>query len=414
MSTPTFYTALGLLPTASPEIIRAVYKALCLISHPDKTINLAPQARAEHAAAFNQIQAAYDVLGSPSLKAAYDSELARSDSVTDARRTAFHQTPSYSSSKNSWSSKEKTAVKLTTPEEKSAARARARQSLENFRKLRAEREVEDSKADMASLKHKIEIWTELADENRDDPAMRAHCAIRIHEYEQKVVHQNQQHDEWLAKISIAKQSSQAATTKAKTGLPKKTAQSGLKAAEYKLKTPPSSPTARILSPVHSPTPKHRNSRTEQRKKAQADRQAAAAARAEARALEKAQREAAKQVHLDQKAAAVRAEKAKQEARIQQQALEESQRIAKARAKAGAAPLGTVGSVVGTVGTVSDETAKVFSRPLTEKTAPTVASSGSKQCSKCGLVHSNFREWRACNSSASTLQNQKGGYLFQPE
>jgi curved DNA-binding protein CbpA len=120
MSTTTHYAALGLNPTAPPEVIRAAYKALALIYHPDKTLHNAPQERASHAAVFNKVQAAYDVLGSPALKASYDAELERHHNVVDVTWSTFHHRSSPETAPYRTAGRKTTAVKLTTPEEKSA------------------------------------------------------------------------------------------------------------------------------------------------------------------------------------------------------------------------------------------------------------------------------------------------------
>ncbi|KAJ3152815.1 DnaJ sub C member 24 [Geranomyces variabilis] len=79
-STPTYYEALEVPPSASQDRIRKQYQRLVLQHHPDK----APQ-KAEHASIsktrdtaerFRSVVAAYEVLGDPDLRAAYDEELA--------------------------------------------------------------------------------------------------------------------------------------------------------------------------------------------------------------------------------------------------------------------------------------------------------------------------------------------------
>lgn len=158
MTTATHYSSLGLLPTAAPEVIRATYKALALVFHPDKTLHLAPQERASHAAKFNDVQAAYDVLGNPALKASYDAGLARHNNKVDLDRSSFHHSSSSTAHNASSVSRRNPTVKLTTPREKAAMRARASQSLESLRQRRSERDAEDARLDVAGLKESVEIW----------------------------------------------------------------------------------------------------------------------------------------------------------------------------------------------------------------------------------------------------------------
>ena len=158
MQTPTYYATLGLAPNAPPEVIRAAFKALALIYHPDKTFELPAADRAAHGAVFRKIQGAFDVLSNPNMKAAYDAELARHDgNVDEELSTSHHRAPS--------TPKRKTPVKLTTPEEKGAMVARARQQLEYLRKQRAKRHDDDADMDITELKRVANIWYDLADEN---------------------------------------------------------------------------------------------------------------------------------------------------------------------------------------------------------------------------------------------------------
>jgi curved DNA-binding protein CbpA len=344
MSIATHYTTLGLVPTAAPEVIRAAYKALALICHPDKTMHLAAEERASHASAFKDVQAAYDVLCNPSLRAAYDAQFARHANRGDQQYPNIHYpSPSRTSSEASPISKRRSTVRMTTPEERAAMRAKTRQSLEYLREKRGERDLADAQLDVAGLKYMAHIWKQLAEENRLDPVMRAHCAIRIHEYEQKIAERVQQHKEWLANLSTAKQKSSKPTTKqppTTVSAHTKAKVSGSDMASH------SSNASRPQMHATPPATLDRGSvKVKERERAEAERIAAGTARAEARRAEKAPREAAKQAHLDQKAAAVRAEKEKQQAKATLYARKNAERIAQARAKAGAAPIGTVGAVV---------------------------------------------------------------------
>lgn len=279
MTIANHYTTLGLVPTAAPEVIRASYKALALICHPDKTLNLATGERANHAAGFKDVQAAYDVLGNASLKAAYDAKLARRNSQV------YGNASSHTATKATPTLQRKPSVKISTPLEKAAARAKARQSLEFLRVKRAEGDDVDERMDPTELKAMVDIWSELADENKSNPAMHAHCTIRVFEYNQKLAEREQQHTEWLAKMSSAKRTSTpAASCTTLSTSSSSTSRTG---------------TTHSTVPDTSPTLGSRTSaRAEERKRAEAERVAAATARQQARALEKTQRKAARQAHLD--------------------------------------------------------------------------------------------------------------------
>jgi curved DNA-binding protein CbpA len=401
MSNAIHYTTLGLIPSAAPEVVRAAYKALALVCHPDKTMHLTAAERASHAAVFKDVQAAYDVLGNPSLKAAYDAELKRNATEGDSRFSTFHHhSPVRTSSDASPTPKRRATVKMTTPEQKRAMRAEARQSLDYLRTKRTERAMTDAQMDVAGLKDMAHTWRLLAEENRSDPVMHAHCAIRIHEYEQKVAECERQHGEWLANLSTAKQEISTPITQQRrttVDAPKKPATftSGATAQ----RTSAARPRLHATSPT---APVHGAVWAEERKRAEAERSIAAAARAEARQAERAQREAAKQSQLDQKAAAVRAEKEKRKAKAALHAQKDADRIAKARAKAGAAPLENVGAVVD----AEPNDGTQASTSVVENTAPQKARSTMQRiCSKCGIGHTSFREWLKCNAPAKSASDE---------
>ncbi|KAF2031381.1 DnaJ-domain-containing protein [Setomelanomma holmii] len=307
MSTATFYATLGLLPTAAPEIIRATYKALCLIYHPDKTLHLSSDERASHAAVFRDVQEAYDVLCNPSLKVSYDAELARHVHKVDKNRSTFHRSSSsHSTSASTSSPSRRKPVQLTTPEEKASMRAKVRQSLEHLRQTRAVRNAEDEKLDIATLKNLAQIWRDLEQENDTNPALKSHCAIRIYEYGRKISQRPQQHGQWLAYLSAAKQTPVTPVNQQRSHIPDnskklnaslvKSSASGFKTGRPGVKDPSTT--------AASPVPTSRGStRAEERKRAEGERAAEAAARAQARLHDKAQREAAKQAHIEKKAAA---------------------------------------------------------------------------------------------------------------
>jgi curved DNA-binding protein CbpA len=387
MSSATHYTTLSLVPTAAPEVIRAAYKALALICHPDKTMHMAAGERASHAAVFKDVQAAYDVLGNPSLKAAYDAELERNADKGNFPYSTFHHHSISRTPSDASTTKRRLSVKMTTPAEKTAMRAEAREQLHYLHQKRTERDVADAHIDDAGLKDMVNTWKHLAEENKLDPVMHAHCAIRVHEYEQKVSEREKQHKEWLVNMSTATSAANAKQGPATANASKKPAASASSAAPHRSNT-----SASHTAPVRG------SARAEARKRDEAERTAAtaAAARAEARQAEKAQREAAKQAHLDSKAAAVRADKEKQKAKTALLAQKDAERIAKARAKAGAAPLGTVGAVVDP--NPNDETQA--SPSVVDNTAAAKAQAPVQRlCGKCGNEHASVREWMKCNVPA---------------
>ncbi|KAH3953131.1 hypothetical protein HBH98_128110 [Parastagonospora nodorum] len=382
MPATNHYTALGLVPSAAPEVIRAAYKALALICHPGKTMHLAARERASRAAAFNEVQVAYDVLGNPAMKAAYDAQLS-----PQASRIAKASAASDASSSPS----RRSTVKLTTPEEKTALRAKARQSLEELLQKRQKRDAQESELDVVGLRDLAQTWTQLAEENSFDPAMRAHCAIRIHEYEQKIAQREREHEEWLSNMSTAKQGTYtpASASPERRSTPNAPKKPTLWRTTTSAQSSPATP-SRATKPTQ---------RAEERKRIDDECKAAETARSEARLVEKAKREAAKQALLDQKAAAIRVEKEKLQARIDLQARTAAERIAKVRAKAGAAPLGTVGAVVDDPATAGPPTPPSVAGHTKHPFVPVQVK---KVCDNCDAEHATFRDWRACNAHVAPV------------
>ena len=66
------YETLSVVPMASLSIIKTVYKSLVLEYHPDKTLGLTEETRAEQTSRFRAVQEAFDVLSDPQLRAEYD------------------------------------------------------------------------------------------------------------------------------------------------------------------------------------------------------------------------------------------------------------------------------------------------------------------------------------------------------
>ncbi|KAF2111923.1 DnaJ domain-containing protein [Lophiotrema nucula] len=143
MDPRTHYEILGLVPSASTPVIKASYKALALVHHPDKTLHLSAEDRADHATAFRDVQEAYDILSDPKLKVKYDAELQRHGNKVDTERSTFH---SYSASPRSSPPKpaRRPSVHLTTPEEKRAIKAKIAQQMAQIQEDRERRDTEEA------------------------------------------------------------------------------------------------------------------------------------------------------------------------------------------------------------------------------------------------------------------------------
>ena len=89
---PDHYAALGIDPTADPEVITAAYRALAKKFHPDTGA-----AGTADAARFDQVQQAYEVLRNPDTRRAYDLELLEAterelaEHIAAKRRVALRQ-----------------------------------------------------------------------------------------------------------------------------------------------------------------------------------------------------------------------------------------------------------------------------------------------------------------------------------
>jgi hypothetical protein len=70
----TFYELLGISSRGSPDDVRAAYRRMALMYHPDVS---PPGAAAENTRRFIQVQEAYETLSDPSRRASYDRALAR-------------------------------------------------------------------------------------------------------------------------------------------------------------------------------------------------------------------------------------------------------------------------------------------------------------------------------------------------
>ncbi|KAI2487216.1 Heat shock protein DnaJ protein [Pyrenophora tritici-repentis] len=388
MQFQTYYTALSLAPNAPPEVIRAAYRALALIYHPDKTLELPASERATHAAVFRNIQEAFDVLRSQNEKVAYDAELERGGGEIDERISTFHHA-------GSSMSRPGTAMRLTTPEEKAAMIAQTRQQLDHVRMKRKKRHEDEASLNVAELNSLVRIWLELADEIANDPVMKAHCHIRAYEYQEKIQVREQEHEHWLENLSKPKSTS---ATPVKPTTPTNQG--------HRLITPDAPSKSATIVPISaqalrsetrpSPTPSSRtNLRAANRKRAEGKRAEEAQTRAVARREKKAQIEAAKQAKMEERVALVRAEKERQRAKVQEQARLDAERIAKARAKVRAAPIGA-NDVQNSV--IALKASQELSRRVDVSDEVVEEQSQSRAnvaCVNCNLQHGSLREWKKC-------------------
>jgi curved DNA-binding protein CbpA len=87
-----YYAILGVSPAADPAVIKAAYRALAQLYHPDK---VEPSRKADATRRMAQINEAYAILGDPEARQAYDS--ARVD-----RTASRSESPSQPSPAASW------------------------------------------------------------------------------------------------------------------------------------------------------------------------------------------------------------------------------------------------------------------------------------------------------------------------
>src|SRR5438874_1464263 len=68
----SYYDLLGVPPEATPEEIRAAYRTLVQLFHPDRLAHLKPESRLFAEERLKTLNHAYEVLGDPARRAAYD------------------------------------------------------------------------------------------------------------------------------------------------------------------------------------------------------------------------------------------------------------------------------------------------------------------------------------------------------
>ncbi|KAL1608296.1 hypothetical protein SLS60_003236 [Paraconiothyrium brasiliense] len=359
----TYYATLGVTQNAELPVIRAAYKALALSHHPDKTVNLSAEDRAAHSALFRKIQEAFDVLGNPSLKIVYDRELQRHGGRVDVTSSTFHRPPTPST----FPRRRKT-IRITSPAEKRVLKTKIEQDLAYLREQRAKRDIEDSEMDISGLKFMLQTWAEMAAEYDDDALsngnLRAHCAVQMQVYQAKIAKREREHEDWLQGMSR----------------PKAPGNLGVKPT----RPPPSRSTTSTPSRLRTATPTSRPMTRATPMSPAVAAQPAPFTRAEA----KARKEAAKQSQLDAKAAAVRAGKETHRAKLEEQAHQDATRKARARAKAGAPPLGKWGAS-------GQANANLTSRHTSSEGSSAAKPSYTKPCSTCGQSHASLAEIRKC-------------------
>ncbi|KAF1998839.1 hypothetical protein P154DRAFT_602327 [Amniculicola lignicola CBS 123094] len=387
MTTPNYYSTLGLVPSACPEVIRATYKSLVLIHHPDKTVHLPSSERAWHAAQFREIQEAYDVLGVPHLKTAYDTELASSDWRVDEERSTFHRSGSVSSARAKAKSQlpKRNASILSSPREKVAISAKIHTQMESLKYEKEKRDREDAGLSAQELKYTLQVWKNMAEERKGSPLEHAHCAIKIHEYESKIRDREQQREDWLANMSAAKSNpGDSGTFGSKQG----------RSTSSKVTLDLNQKDMRAKPMTRQP----RCDESRYRSLAEA-RSAENTTRAQVGAAEKTKRENAKKADLEAKATAIRAEKELQSRRAAHATRQHADRIANARAKAApkADPIRAANR--------SRERATTFSTQDKR-----VVSKRPKTCPKCGGEHPSLAEWKKCTIVAGKAGESEDGFF----
>jgi curved DNA-binding protein CbpA len=78
-ATPTYYELLGVSFSASHEEVRDAYRQRALHLHPDRRRDASPEQARAAAREMREINDAWRVLGDPTLRAAYDADLARAE-----------------------------------------------------------------------------------------------------------------------------------------------------------------------------------------------------------------------------------------------------------------------------------------------------------------------------------------------
>ncbi|KAJ4302719.1 hypothetical protein N0V90_001609 [Kalmusia sp. IMI 367209] len=378
MEIATHYATLGVTQSAEFPVIRAAYKALALNHHPDKTVHLAAEDRANRAALFRNIQEAWDVLSSPSLKENYDREFERNGKCIDPQRSTFHRPPS--AEKDYTPSRRRSSILLTSPTEKRAFKAKVEQDLAYLREQRAKRDIQDSNMDVAGLKFMLQVWVDMAQKYDDDVLgdgfMRAHCAVQIQVYQAKIAARDREREDWLEDMSRPKTpatKSARTTTNSTSTMPRSAANYSRPMAHV----PRTKPAAPVPARTH--------------------------------ASEKARKEAARKADLDAKAAAVRAEKEKLKAKREALVRKEAERIARSRAKARPH---LQGKPVAGRNARNDDASQSSSREKVGEDTSAAKPGVKKMCLRCEVVHETFAEWMECSLKRARQESEDQETFFQ--
>jgi curved DNA-binding protein CbpA len=350
----THYEILGLAQNAPLPVIKAAYKALVLIYHPDKTLGLSASERAEKSTIFREVQEAYDVLVNPLLKTAYDAELKHHGNKVDLERSTFHHPQSRSST-----SRRQTSVNLTPPEQKAAMRAKAEAQLTQIREERAEREKEEANMDLSDFRETVKLWQAMVIEKQADPVAKAHCQAKVTEYEQKVRDKEIEQKQWLDNLSTPRQH-------------RFTDADSFAAPQAPNRTEPSKTPSPVSPSINA---KQASRRREETKRKGEELAIKTAARVQARIAERVKQEVSKQAKLEAKQAAVRAQKEEQKMRDEQAAKSRAEAHRRARQKAAASEFST-----STAAQVTEKAEKIQVK---------------KDCSGCGNEHASLAEWKLC-------------------
>jgi curved DNA-binding protein CbpA len=362
MSAQTHYETMGFAQNASTAVIKAAYKALALVHHPDKTLHLDASQRAEHAAVFRAVQEAYDVLGNDTLRAQYDFELDRHGKV-DMSCSTFH-VPSGVRTPNGPAGYNRRSSSFTSPPEtKAMAKARIELQLRQLQEIRAQRELEETSMDVTVLRQTLAIWREMAMEHIGDAVLSAHCKAKVQKYEQKLRMREAEHTAWLNNLASPK--------------------GGVPSGSTTQRSSPSRNSRRDSARA--------SAKAEERRRTEENRAEEEARRARDRVREKARRDGMRQAQQEAKEKAVRAEE-KQQRLADEAAAKKAAHIAKVRAKAAPGPA-TSGRSTPTQGVPSGNTIEV-------KKAPGRAA---RQCGRCNLGHVSVADWKRCIALSGSEQ-----------
>ncbi|KAF2715250.1 hypothetical protein K504DRAFT_421834 [Pleomassaria siparia CBS 279.74] len=431
MKMQTHYNTLGLVPSAPVPLIRAAYKTLALLHHPDKTIHLSPPERASHAGKFRAVQEAFDVLSSPTLKATYDAELVRNHGRTSPKQSKFHSRPTATTTTTTTTSHRSSArqpsVRLSTPKEKEAMRAKTCADLEHLRATKSARDRDAAEMGVTELTFMLKIWRDLALENRSDPVMSAHCSVMIRDYEAKVKMKETDREKWFANMSTPKHTPPATTAATRT-TPENRRKPKTKTTPPPQPPPPATQPRKAsghgdsairvktakTSPTPTPTPAIRYFRTDTPFTSSSSATSSPSSTSTSTPVPHASHDtittpgpsgARQRVHTT-KAAAVAAEKEKQARRVAERVQQNSERIAKARAKV-AAPTrgGGNNSAHSRTGLGNDEKPEKGEEKENEN-AESSGSTRQKTCAKCGGEHERLFEWKKCSQNAAANKMQE--------